>query len=326
MLSHYRSELVERIRASPVRGRPVDGQTRQEIRVLLQRSAPLTSPTPPQGFFPNRPIYILGEIIHNPEVLKTTRFAAMGIKFLSGNLRKGRGCRRPQKDDVVIIPGPSGHTSHRPNYRPKGCQFVDTTCGDVAMKASERVRQYSKDRVTSIIHGKAWHEETKATSSQTTTSGGGHYLSGVHPFRETKDYSAARYILEDGSKAGFISRNSKAPILKDLIRTSICKPLAWPIKPPCFAVKPKRSAAREKNAMSEKYGAGEIERHFRFFDTICGATQDRQDALEKLLRDPLNLLSLGGYNSSNTSPRRNGRSQIAHLLHQERGQNGLRTN
>jgi 4-hydroxy-3-methylbut-2-enyl diphosphate reductase len=54
--------------------------------------------------------------------------------------------------------------------------------------------------------------------------------------------------------------------------------------------------------MEKKYGAAELARHFRFFDTICGATQDRQDALQKLLAEPLNLLIvIGGYNSSNTS-------------------------
>ena len=59
---------------------------------------------------------------------------------------------------------------------------------------------------------------------------------------------------------------------------------------------------RLKAAMTEKYGEAALAEHFRFFDTICGATQDRQDALEKLLRQPLDLLLvIGGYNSSNTS-------------------------
>jgi 4-hydroxy-3-methylbut-2-enyl diphosphate reductase len=54
--------------------------------------------------------------------------------------------------------------------------------------------------------------------------------------------------------------------------------------------------------MEKKFGAAELDKHFRFFDTICGATQERQNALEKLLREPMALLIvIGGYNSSNTS-------------------------
>ena len=54
--------------------------------------------------------------------------------------------------------------------------------------------------------------------------------------------------------------------------------------------------------MEKKYGSEELPKHFRFFDTICGATQDRQDALQKMLKEPLDLLIVvGGYNSSNTS-------------------------
>ena len=97
-------------------------------------------------------------------------------------------------------------------------------------------------------------------------------------------------------------RSSKAPIPKASIPTSICRPSAWPIKPPCSAARPKRCSGACAGPWSQKYGEGDIGRHFRFFDTICGATQDRQDALEKLLQEPLDLLLvIGGYNSSNTS-------------------------
>src|SRR6185436_1476703 len=59
---------------------------------------------------------------------------------------------------------------------------------------------------------------------------------------------------------------------------------------------------RLRAAMTKKYGESELDKHFRFFDTICGATQDRQDALGKLLHEPMDLLLvIGGYNSSNTS-------------------------
>ncbi len=86
----------------------------------------------------------------------------------------------------------------RQQLEAKGCRFVDTTCGDV-MSVWKRVRQYSKDKVTSIIHGKAWHEETKATSSQATASGGGHYLV-VFTLAET-DY-VCNYIVNGGDKSG----------------------------------------------------------------------------------------------------------------------------
>ncbi|MCH2591836.1 MAG: 4-hydroxy-3-methylbut-2-enyl diphosphate reductase, partial [Pedosphaera sp.] len=59
---------------------------------------------------------------------------------------------------------------------------------------------------------------------------------------------------------------------------------------------------RLREAMLEKHGTDALGEHFRFFDTICGATQDRQDALRDLLNRPMDLLLVvGGYNSSNTS-------------------------
>ena len=59
---------------------------------------------------------------------------------------------------------------------------------------------------------------------------------------------------------------------------------------------------RIKAAIEKRYGTENIDEHFRFFDTICGATQDRQDALSLMLKNPMDLLLvIGGYNSSNTS-------------------------
>ncbi len=84
----------------------------------------------------------------------------------------------------------------------KGCELVDTTCGDV-MSVWKRVRQYSKESVTSIIHGKAKHEETKATTSQATAHGPGHYLV-VYTLAET-DY-VCNYILNGGVKQEFLDK------------------------------------------------------------------------------------------------------------------------
>jgi 4-hydroxy-3-methylbut-2-enyl diphosphate reductase len=56
-------------------------------------------------------------------------------------------------------------------------------------------------------------------------------------------------------------------------------------------------------AMRERYDEATLAQHYQAFDTICSATQDRQDAVVALLRDqPVDLMIvIGGYNSSNTA-------------------------
>jgi len=128
----------------------------------------------------------------------------MGIKSLTGK-NKDADIKDLKRDDVVIIPAFGTEVSTRKQLEAKGCRFVDTTCGDV-MSVWKRVRQYSRDKVTSIIHGKAWHEETKATSSQASPTTGGHYLV-VYNLGET-DY-VCHYILKGGTSR-LSSRNLRA--------------------------------------------------------------------------------------------------------------------
>jgi 4-hydroxy-3-methylbut-2-enyl diphosphate reductase len=162
----------------------------------------------------------------------------------------------------------------------------------------KRVRQYSKDAVTSIIHGKAWHEETMATSSQARASGNGHYLV-VFTLAET-DY-VCNYIIHGGNKAEFLAKFKGA--YSDGFDPDVhLQAIGVANQTTMLRGETEDVQRRLKAAMAQKYGEAELPRHFRFFDTICGATQDRQDALEKLLRQPLDLLLvIGGYNSSNTS-------------------------
>src|SRR5580704_10139269 len=201
VLSHYRSELVDRIRA---KGNVLSADGLLTVKLAkefgfcygVERAIDLAYAA--RKVFPDQPIYILGEIIHNPEVNDQIR--AMGIKSLSGK-EKDADVEDLKKDDIVIIPAFGTEVATREKLQAKGCQFVDTTCGDV-MSVWKRVRQYSKDKVTSIIHGKAWHEETKATSSQ-TTSGGGHYLV-VFTLSETE--YVCNYILNGGNKSEFLDK------------------------------------------------------------------------------------------------------------------------
>src|SRR5580765_1064637 len=296
VLSHYRSELVDRIRA---RGDVLsaEGLTIKLAKEFgfcygVERAIDLAYAA--RKVFPNQPIYILGEIIHNPEVNDQLR--DMGIKFLAGK-EKNASIEDMQKDDVVIIPAFGTDMATMEELRAKGCRFVDTTCGDV-MSVWKRVRQYANDSVTSIIHGKAWHEETKATSSRATANGGGHYLV-VFTLSET-DY-VCNYILNGGSKAEFLNK-FKGAYSAGFDPDIHLQAVGVANQTNMLRGETEELQRRPKNAMEKKYGAAERDKHFRFFDTICGATQDRQDALEKLLREPMNLLLvIGGYNSSNTS-------------------------
>jgi 4-hydroxy-3-methylbut-2-enyl diphosphate reductase len=152
--------------------------------------------------------------------------------------------------------------------------------------------------VTSIIHGKAWHEETMATSSQARASGGGHYLV-VFTLAET-DY-VCNYILHGGNKAEFLHK-FKGAYSEGFDPDVHLEAIGVANQTTMLRGETEEVQRRLKAAMAQKYGTEQIDKHFRFFDTICGATQDRQDALQKLLHDPLDLLLvIGGYNSSNTS-------------------------
>jgi 4-hydroxy-3-methylbut-2-enyl diphosphate reductase len=165
------------------------------------------------------------------------------------------------------------------------------------MSVWKRVRQYSREAVTSIIHGKAWHEETKATSSQATATSG-HYLV-VFTLAET-DY-VCNYIINGGDKAEFLEK-FKGAYSSDFDPDIHLKAIGVANQTTMLRGETEEVQRRLKRAMETRFGSENVNKHFRFFDTICGATQDRQDALEKLLQEPLDLLLvIGGYNSSNTS-------------------------
>jgi len=294
--SHYRSELVDRIRA---RGHVLSagGLTIKLAKEFgfcygVERAIDLAYAA--RKVYPDQPIYILGEIIHNPEVNDQLR--EMGIRFLSGK-EKNADMEELKQGDVVIIPAFGTEIATMDKLKARGCLFVDTTCGDV-MSVWKRVRQYANDNVTSIIHGKAWHEETKATSSRATASGRGHYLV-VFTLAET-DY-VCNYILHGGNKEEFLAKfkGAYSPGFDPDVHLDA---LGVANQTTMLRGETEEVQRRLRAAMSQKYGNENLDKHFRFFDTICGATQDRQDALDKLLAQPLALLLvIGGYNSSNTS-------------------------
>ncbi len=297
VISHYRSELVERIRAqgNVIAAPGLTIKLAKEFGFCygVERAIDLAYAAR-KSFPPEKPIFLLGEIIHNPEVNDQIR--NLGIKTIS-NKPTDEEISQLQREDVVIIPAFGTEVGTRRKLEEKGCVLVDTTCGDV-MSVWKRVRQYSKESVTSIIHGKAKHEETKATTSQATAYGSGHYLV-VYNLGET-DY-VCNYILNGGNKEEFLQKfhGAHSPDFNPDIHLQA---VGVANQTTMLRGETEEVQRRFKAAMEKKYGAETIAQHFRFFDTICGATQDRQDALEKLLTQPLDLLIVvGGYNSSNTS-------------------------
>ncbi len=296
VLSHYRSELVERIRANGhiLSAGDLTIKLAKEFGFCYGVERAIDLAYAARRAYPDRRIFLLGEIIHNPEVNDQIR--RMGIVTIAGK-PKDEEINQLRPDDIVIIPAFGTEVATREKLGAKGCLFVDTTCGDV-MSVWKRVRQYSKDSVTSIIHGKAWHEETMATSSQARASGKGHYLV-VFTLAET-DY-VCHYIVNGGDKAEFLAK-FKGAYSEGFDPDLHLQAIGVANQTTMLRGETEDVQRRLKTAMMQKYGADDLPRHFRFFDTICGATQDRQDALEKLLRQPLDLLLvIGGYNSSNTS-------------------------
>ncbi len=244
--------------------------------------------------FPEKNICILGEIIHNPEV--NDQLLTMGIKFLSGP-NKSADINELTEEDVVIIPAFGAEMQTMDTLQEKGCQLVDTTCGDV-MSVWKRVTQNAKQQFTSIIHGKAKHEETLATSSRATAKDNGHYLVVLN--LEETDY-LCNHIRHGGDKAEFLAKfeGSMSPEFdpdRDLAAIGVANQTTM------LRSETEDIQNRLRQAMIDRHGEEHIDEHFRMFDTICGATQERQDALITLLQEPLDMMIVvGGYNSSNTS-------------------------
>lgn len=302
VVEHYRSDLVDYIRQNGGGITITDKITVKlakefgfcygvERAIDLAYAARKVFPEPAR-------IFLLGEIIHNPEVNDQIR--GMGIVSINPKPSdEDLAELHLSPKDVMLIPAFGTEVDTRRKLENLGCQLVDTTCGDV-MSVWKRVRQYSKDDFTSIIHGKAKHEETKATTSQASAFGDGHYLV-VFDLDET-DY-VCDYILNGGDKDEFMEKFKDAyspgfdPDLH--LRSVGVANQTTMLRGETEEVQQRILAAVEK-----KHGKANSSNHFRSFDTICGATQDRQNALRELLDAdaPLDLLLVvGGYNSSNTS-------------------------
>src|SRR5262245_408813 len=242
--------------------------------------------------FPDHRIFLSGEIIHNPYV--NHRLQRMGILFLPrGNNRYDE----VQQDDVVAIPAFGVPTSEMELLAKKGCIIVDTTCGSV-LNVWKNVERYARSGVTSVIHGKFEHEETEATFSRTTLFADAHYL----VIRDRKEAAhVCNYIVDRGDKLGFMSRFQRS-VSKDFDPERHLERIGLANQTTMLSSESLEIANMLRVAMTRRYGHHEMAARFFSFDTICSATQDRQDAVRELQkRNPDLMIVIGGYNSSNTN-------------------------
>jgi len=245
--------------------------------------------------FPDRRTFLVGEIIHNPHV--NSKLRAMGIEFL---FRAGGGefdFSSVTAGDVVILPAFGVTVQDFNRLRDIGCVLVDTTCGSV-LNVWKRVEAYAKDGYTAVIHGKYFHEETKATASQVTRHAGGRYLI-VRHMEEAR--AVCRYIEGQGDRTALLEQFAHAVSSgfdpdRDLVKIGVANQTTM-LSNESLAI-----AAELRSSMARRWGEEALADHFRTFDTICSATQERQDAVLTLIEEPLDaMVVIGGYNSSNTT-------------------------
>jgi 4-hydroxy-3-methylbut-2-enyl diphosphate reductase len=242
--------------------------------------------------FPDNRIFLIGEIIHNPEV--NFQLREMGIVSLPWQ-QMDDSYDDLGPEDVVIVPAFGAPTAFMNKVEQRGCYVVDTTCGDV-MKVWRRVRGYAKDGITSIIHGKSNHEETRATASRALgESGEGHYL--ILLTLGDVDY-VCDYLLRGGDRKAFLERFAQG-VSPGFDPDMHLQRIGVANQTTMLKSETEEIQRRLRRAILARDGVPDA---FQMFDTICGATQERQDALFEMLRKPMDLLLVvGGYNSSNTA-------------------------
>ncbi|MDJ0679483.1 MAG: 4-hydroxy-3-methylbut-2-enyl diphosphate reductase [Xenococcaceae cyanobacterium MO_167.B52] len=239
--------------------------------------------------FPTETIWITNEIIHNPSV--NQRLQEMNVGFIEVIDGK-KDFSVVNIGDVVILPAFGASVAEMQLLNDRGCTIVDTTCPWVS-KVWNSVEKHKKKDYTSIIHGKYNHEETIATSSFANK-----YLIVLNM---AQAQYVSNYMLNGGDKAEFLDKFHNAysqgfnPDI-DLERIGVANQTTM-LKSETEAI----GKLFEKTLL-KKYGPVEFDNHFMSFNTICDATQERQDAMLNLVEEDLSLMIvIGGFNSSNTT-------------------------
>lgn len=298
--AEYHSEIVHRVRARGYEDRFGDVTVRlaQEFGFCYGVDRAVDYAYETVHKFPDRTIYLVGEIIHNPHVNR--RMTEMGIQFLYPDADGEFDFSGLTDDDVVLLPAFGVTIDDFDRLKKIGCILVDTTCGSV-LHVWKRVEGYARDGFTALIHGKYQHEESRATASQALKYPDGKYLI-VRDMKEAMlvcDYIAKRegHMDAEAFKAHFAEKCSEGfDPDRDLEQVGVANQTTM------LANESLAIGGQVRIAMIERFGEDNIDEHYRSFGTICSATQERQDAVKEMMAEPPDMMIvIGGYNSSNTN-------------------------
>jgi 4-hydroxy-3-methylbut-2-enyl diphosphate reductase len=243
--------------------------------------------------FPDRRVFLAGEIIHNPHV--NSKLRDMGVEILEIG-PDGIDYSIVEPADVVILPAFGVTIYDFEKLRAIGCVMVDTTCGSV-LNVWKRVEGYARDGYTSLIHGKYYHEETRATASQAAKYPNAHHfvVRNMDEARIVCDFIEHKISGEElMSRFPHAASEGFDPEVH-LRRIGVANQTTM------LAKESLAIGAEIGQAMMRANGEEYAKANFRTFDTICSATQERQDAVTELLSEQLDVMVvIGGYNSSNT--------------------------
>ena len=294
LADNYHSDLVERIKGSDFtyRSGRLEVHLAREFGFCYGVDRAVDYAYQTRRRFPDRAVYLTGEIIHNPHV--NERLRAMDVRFLTD---PEHAIDRLGPGDVVILPAFGVTVATLQQLERRGCVLIDTTCGSV-LNVWKNVRRYAEGGYTAIIHGKVWHEETQATASHAAAYGG-HYLV-VFDDRET---SAVCDYIRGGQRASDFLERFRHALSGGFDPDRHLERIGLANQTTMLMSESLRIGDQLRAAMAARYGEADLDAHYQMFDTICSATQDRQDAVVSLLAEKtLDLvIVIGGYNSSNTT-------------------------
>lgn len=246
---------------------------------------------------PGKRIFLLSQMIHNPEV--NANLQEQGVQFLMDTYGNTIiPFDELTANDVVIIPAFGTTLDIKNQLAERGIEIktYDTTCPFVH-RVWNKAEKLGEDKYTVIIHGRPYHEETRATFSHSSASS---------PSLIVKDMKET--ILLGDYILGKIPREKFEELFKERFSKSFDPGISLDKigvinQTTMLAEETQGIADYLKNIMSEKYGADKIKEHFADTrDTLCYATNENQDATHQLLKQHADIaIVVGGYNSSNTS-------------------------